>query len=37
MTEKQFAKGQEKIKQLRATLANEKRKIGFYDDGKGIR
>ena len=37
MTEKQIGRGQKKIKQLRSTLAYEKRRFGFYDDGRGLR
>jgi hypothetical protein len=37
MTEKQIARGQKKIKNLRAALAYEKSRVGFYDDGRGLR
>ena len=37
MTEKQIARVQKKIKNLRAALAYEKTRVGFYDDGRGLR
>jgi hypothetical protein len=37
MTEKQEERIRKKIKQIRATLAAEKRKFGWYDDSRGLR
>ena len=37
MTDKQVEKAKAKIKKIRATLAAEKRKIGCYDDSRGLR
>jgi hypothetical protein len=37
MTEKQEERIRKKIKQIRATLAAEKRKFGCYDDSRGLR
>ena len=37
MTPKQIERIQAKIKQIRATLAAEKRKFGAYDDSRGLR
>jgi hypothetical protein len=37
MTPKQIERVRSKIKQIRATLAAEKRKFGAYDDSRGLR